>query len=361
MTERQLLLVDGDARTLEVMETSLRKAGFEVTSAASGREALACLERGVPDVVLSETGMPEVDGFELCRRVKSDVRLAAVPFLFLTAQNTVDQKMRGLEVGCDDYLTKPMFIKEIVERINRLFDKPAQEPVECSTSPDEGPALCGDLSEMGLMDLVQTIDLSRKSGTLRVVTLGLGAALYMEEGRIVDAEFGPHRGEAAFYRLLNAREGTFELRFGRQERPNRIGLSTQDLLEEGLRRVDEWGRLCERLPPLSTVLIPDFARVAEQLAVIPDELNPILRMVDGDRTVAQLVRTSELDDLFTLEAVAQLVEAKLLVALAQSEPGDEARGALSGPAAPAPSLPSSEGEGCARAESDEGRGWFESP
>lgn len=364
MSKRQLLLVDGDARTLEVMGAALRKAGFLVTTAANGREALARLELGMPELVLSETQMPEVDGFELCQRVKADARFSALPFLFLSAQKTVDQKLRGLELGCDDYLTKPMFIKEIVARIDLLLSKRPKESSECSTAED-GHALCGTLSEMGIVDLVQTIDLSRKSGTLRVETGGLNAALYLEEGKIVDAEFGPHRGEAAFYRLLNVSEGRFELRFAPQERPDRIGPSTQALLVEGMRRSEAWGRLCERLPPLSTVLIPEFALVAEQLAVIPDELNPVLRMVDGDRTITQLVHESALDDLVALEAVAQLVEAKLLVELAQSEAGVEPQGAVAGSSAPATSPQSPEGEGQeARASAlaaDEGRGWFESP
>ena len=105
------------------MEVSLKKAGFSVTTAVNGRDALEKCEISPPDLILSDTKMPEMDGFELCRRLKQDERFRGTPFIFLTGQKSVEFKVKGLELGVEDYLTKPIYIKEIVTRVKILLEK----------------------------------------------------------------------------------------------------------------------------------------------------------------------------------------------------------------------------------------------
>ena len=97
MAKQHLLLVDGDAKSLRVMEVSLKKAGFQVTTAVHGQDALEKVLISPPDLVLSETRMAEVDGFELCERLKADERFKHIPFVFLTSQKAVESKVKGLE------------------------------------------------------------------------------------------------------------------------------------------------------------------------------------------------------------------------------------------------------------------------
>jgi CheY-like chemotaxis protein len=226
------------------MEVSLKKAGFSVTTASSGEDALQKVELSQPDLVISDTKMPGLDGFELCRRLKQDERYKALPFIFLTSQKSVEQKLKGLELGVEDYLTKPIYIKEIVTRVSILLARREKDRLERKDSK----AFAGNLGDMGVVDLVQTFEMGRKSGTMRVLVGGKEARVYFREGKILDAEYGRISGEAAFYRLLNANEGTFELDFSLHERPEKIQLSTQGLLMEGMRRIDEWGRMLEQLP-----------------------------------------------------------------------------------------------------------------
>src|SRR3989339_963092 len=117
MAKKNLLLVDGDPKSLRVMEVSLRKTGFSVTTAVNGADAIEKVKISAPDLILSDTKMPEMDGFQFCRHLKDDAKLANVPFIFLTSEKSVDSKIKGLELGVDDYLTKPIYIKEIVTRI----------------------------------------------------------------------------------------------------------------------------------------------------------------------------------------------------------------------------------------------------
>jgi len=130
VAKQHLLLVDGDAKSLRVMEVSLKKAGFQVTTAIHGKDALEKVQISLPDLVLAETRMPEMDGFELCKVLKSDERFRHIPYVFLTSQKAVESKVKGLETGAEDYLTKPIYIKEVVTRVRMILAKVEKERFE---------------------------------------------------------------------------------------------------------------------------------------------------------------------------------------------------------------------------------------
>jgi CheY-like chemotaxis protein len=303
VAKQHLLLVDGDAKSLRVMEVSLKKAGFSVTTAIHGKDALEKVQISPPDLVLADTKMPEMDGFELCKALKSDERFKFIPFVFLTNQKSVEFKVRGLELGGDDYLTKPIYIKEIVTRVKMILQKAEKERIEKRETTKGGFA--GSLADMGVVDLVQTFEIGRKTGIISIQGERTGT-VYFKEGRVIDAELGRLKGENAFYRMLNTFEGQFEVQFTALDRPERIEVSTQGLLMEGMRRLDEWGRMLEQLPPLETVFEIDYHQLAERLSEIPDEVNGLLRLFDGKRTLSRVVEDSDFEDLAALGIISKL-------------------------------------------------------
>ncbi|HSI05742.1 MAG TPA: response regulator, partial [Myxococcota bacterium] len=306
MAKKNLLLVDNDAKSLRVMEVSLRKAGFSVTTAVNGVDGLEKVRISPPELILSDTKMPEMDGFEFCRQLKQESKTATIPFIFLTAEKAVDHKVKGLELGVDDYLTKPIYIKEIVTRIKILLEKRDKELLE---RRDPRSKFAGDLSDMGIVDLIQTIEIGRKTGRIKVRRGdGKSADLYFKNGKVIDAELAKLRGEHAVYRLMVWNEGTFDIEFGASlgDRSDVIELSSQGLLMEGMRRLDEWGRLLEQLPPLETRFAVDHHELVERLAEIPDEVNGILRLFDGRRTLLQVVEDSSFGDLEAMNVVSKL-------------------------------------------------------
>lgn len=306
MAKQSLLLVDGDTKSLRVLEVSLKKSGFNVTTAVNGADALAKVETSAPDLIISDTKMPEMDGFELVERLKQHAEWATIPFIFLTGQSDVEDKIRGLELGVEDYLTKPIYIKEIVTRVKILLQKKQRVAIEDSKR-EARTKFAGQLSDMAVVDLIQTIEISRKSGVIHFAHPdGKRAAIYFRNGKVIDAELGRLGGEEAVYRLLVWNEGEFEVEFKHVRRKDVIELSSQGLLMEGMRRVDEWGRLCEQLPPLETVFEVDYRELAERLAEIPDEINGILRLFDGRRTLMQVVDDCEFSDLEALNVVSKL-------------------------------------------------------
>ena len=305
MAKQSLLLVDGDARSLRVLEVSLKKAGFNVTTAVTGRDALDKVQTALPDLIISDTDMSEMDGFAFCKKLKMNPAWSDIPFIFLTKESSIENKIRGLELGVEDYLTKPIYIKEILTRIRILLQKHQRARLEGKR--DQKTTFSGRISDLGVVDLIQTIEISRKSGLIQVrASEEQRAVVYFRDGKVIDAETGALQGADAVYRLLTWSDGEFEVLFRNVRRKEVIKISSQALLMEGMRRLDEWGRLLEQLPTLDTVFVVDSFELAERLAELPDELNSILKLFDGRRNLMDVVDASDFSDLECLEVIAKL-------------------------------------------------------
>jgi two-component system OmpR family response regulator len=120
-----LLVVDDEATILELLSGSLRLAGFQVATAASGAEAVRVASSGRPDLVLLDVMMPDGDGFEVLRRMRSGG--AEVPVIFLTARDQVPDRVRGFAAGGDDYVTKPFSLEELLGRIGAVLKRTRAE------------------------------------------------------------------------------------------------------------------------------------------------------------------------------------------------------------------------------------------
>ncbi|MEO3924150.1 response regulator transcription factor [Micromonosporaceae bacterium B7E4] len=122
-TER-LLVVDDEATVRELLSATLRFAGFRVTSAATATEAVAAATEEPPDLVLLDVMLPDMDGFEVVRRLREQRlpgRNGPVPVLFLTARDRQADKITGLSLGADDYVTKPFDLEELIARIRAIL------------------------------------------------------------------------------------------------------------------------------------------------------------------------------------------------------------------------------------------------
>jgi two-component system OmpR family response regulator len=121
----QLLLVDDEENLRSMLTAALRHSGFAVETAATGRDALSLVPSVRPDLVLLDVMLPDLDGFEVCRRLRSDG--SRVPVLFLTARDATEDKVRGLTLGGDDYLVKPFSLDELVARVGALLRRAGAE------------------------------------------------------------------------------------------------------------------------------------------------------------------------------------------------------------------------------------------
>jgi two-component system OmpR family response regulator len=117
--ESRLLIVEDDPNILELLAASLRFAGFDVTTAKSGLDAVAAVQRHRPDLVVLDVMLPDLDGFEIVKRMRGGGM--HTPVVFLTARDETEDKIRGLTIGGDDYVTKPFSLEEVVARIHAVL------------------------------------------------------------------------------------------------------------------------------------------------------------------------------------------------------------------------------------------------
>src|SRR3954464_4859796 len=321
MPKHNLLVADPDPRSLRLLELALRRAGFGVATASDGGEALRRIQRASPGLVLADVALPTQDGFTGCRTVRASDRFGTIPILLMSSDRDPDLRVRAGEAGADDFLETPILVKDLVEQVRELLSERASAS-HAARSRATPAALSGSVSDLGLVDLFNSLETWQKSGVVHCEDGERTARVWVRNGQVVDAEVESLQGEAAFYRLLGWESGTFRVEFGQQfHRAPRTELGTQALLLDGMRRIDEAGRLSDTLPP-TMVLGVDFDVLGRRLVDLPDEVNGVLRLIDGRRTLREVIGVSPLDDLSTL-AIAQRLLADGIVGKEQ-QPGEEA-------------------------------------
>jgi len=137
----RILIVDDEGHIREVIRVALKKAGMDVIEARDGKEALARFAAGRPDLIVLDIGMPEFDGLDVCREIR---KTSDVPILFLSARDEEIDRILGLEIGGDDYVTKPFSPRELVARVNVILRRLSPRNGEAKAGP-------GALSQGGLL------------------------------------------------------------------------------------------------------------------------------------------------------------------------------------------------------------------
>jgi DNA-binding response OmpR family regulator len=118
-----ILVVDDEPEAVELVEFNLKQAGFGVTTAADGAEALKKAKAALPALVVLDLMLPEIDGLEVCKLLRRDPATAGIPIIMLTAKATEIDRVLGLELGADDYITKPFSPRELVLRIRKILQR----------------------------------------------------------------------------------------------------------------------------------------------------------------------------------------------------------------------------------------------
>ena len=200
-----VLIVEDEAKLARAIALYLMPRGYTVQTAANGAAALESLACRRPDVIVADIMMPVMDGYTLCRRLRSDPTFCAIPFLFLTAKDEILDRIHGLKVGADDYLPKPCDLEEIDNRIQTLLARvDAVRRV-----PLDNIRMSGQLAQTELIDLIQGLEMYQQSGALVLKRNGESGALYFKEGRITGAELGTDGGQEPLFSLLAWKSGTY--------------------------------------------------------------------------------------------------------------------------------------------------------
>ena len=132
MSRERILVIEDEADLREVMAYNLRREGYRVTTAANGRDGLTGAQEGKPDLILLDLMLPDLDGLEICRRVRSDTNLGGTSIIMVTAKGEETDVIVGLGVGADDYVSKPFSVKELVARVGAVLRRGSHEADDAS-------------------------------------------------------------------------------------------------------------------------------------------------------------------------------------------------------------------------------------
>jgi CheY-like chemotaxis protein/MinD-like ATPase involved in chromosome partitioning or flagellar assembly len=123
----KILIVDDDVDSLKLIGMMLQRQGYEIVAASNGQQALARAHADEPDLIILDVMMPDMDGYEVCRRLRHDSTTQAIPIIMFTAKTLVDDKVAGFEAGADDYLTKPTHPAELASRVKAVLARSAAQ------------------------------------------------------------------------------------------------------------------------------------------------------------------------------------------------------------------------------------------
>jgi DNA-binding response OmpR family regulator len=209
VTTKQILIVDDEPSQHFLLESQLKLSGYEVQHAYTGQEALSKLTDQQVDLIILDVNMPGMDGFQTLKRLREQNGQDDIPVIFLSSLDRQYLKVKGLEGGADDYLTKPVDTAELTSRIKarlrRSIKRTQEQPAQAAGT------MQGDFQSMDLSDLVQSMSFFGKTCTITLPDID--GVIAVKEGTVIGIRQGDFYGKEAFLRLLLLQKGRFIVTF----------------------------------------------------------------------------------------------------------------------------------------------------
>ncbi len=316
MTDWRILVADDEPYVVLAIKEVLESLPASIVEASDGEEALRLAKAERPDLILLDVKMPRLDGFQVATALKQDPATSGIPLIFFSALGAPAEKIKGLELGADDYVAKPIDAEELKARVRTILRR---------SRPQKGVAFlaAGQLQVMNLPSLVRSLEGDRRSTRLLLTRGDEQGEIVFTEGHITRAVQGPRQHEAAVYQLLTWREGSFQMAplEATPQTGGEVAAPNQGLLLEGLRRQEEIAPLRARLSGVQGLLtVPGFVRESVARSVPP--LANLVSLLDGGRTLGQVLSHSPFDEWGSLKIMLRLLAVGALEAVT---PGGERR------------------------------------
>lgn len=204
MTQKTILIIDDDPAQQEILGEHLQLTGFTPLHALSCDSAMTILRSNPVTLILLDINMPKVDGFQTLERLRANPATRDIPVLFLTSLDRQFLKIKGLELGADDYITKPYNSAELIARIKAILRRAAPARLRSGV-------INGDIGAMGLSELLQNI--GQGGRTARIVLPEMNGKIITAGGNIVLVRQGAFTGHEALLRLLLIEKGSFAVHY----------------------------------------------------------------------------------------------------------------------------------------------------
>lgn len=235
----KILIVDDNPTLLKLLAQSLEKSG-EIVTAGDGADALMKAIDLKPDLIISDFSMPVMDGRALYEKLRARKETKDIPFVFLASQKEIDERLRTIVDGVEDYFVKPFFVRDLARQARRITARLLQQRMEQRGAG--GGNISGRLSEMSLIDWMQSLEQGRKTCALLLRSGKDQCTLFFAEGQVTHATLGELKGDKAVFKVLTWTDGEWELDFSKKASERTTTMSTQGLMMEGLRLLDEANR-----------------------------------------------------------------------------------------------------------------------
>jgi CheY-like chemotaxis protein len=236
-----LLLAEDNPLVRELIVKGLEPY-CEVETATDGADALLKVIDDPPDVILCDYKMPGLDGRQLFEKLRGREATKHIPFLFMASRPDIEERLRPLVDGVEDFIPKPFLIKDLVRISKKVVDRLHLEKLQKKAS--RPGVIQGRLEEMSMIDLMQSLEMGQKSCRLIVRQGGIQGELYFAGGQCRDAKVGKVDGDDAVYKVVLWTEGEFEIDFNAANASKRTTTTrnTTGLLMEAMRLMDESNR-----------------------------------------------------------------------------------------------------------------------
>jgi CheY-like chemotaxis protein len=235
----RVLVVEDNPLVMELIKRGL-EPHCELSTAADGADALLQVIDNPPDMIISDYKMPGIDGRQLYEKLRGRDRTKAMPFIFIAGRADIEEKLRPLVDGVEDFIIKPFFLKEFVRRAKKVVDRLQLEKMQ-QRSARPG-TVQGRLEEMSIMDLLQSLEMGQKSCRLTINHGSDTCEMFFGAGACKHAQLGSVEGNAAVFKAVTWNDGEFEIDFNASSDKVTTTMSTQGLLMEAFRLIDEASR-----------------------------------------------------------------------------------------------------------------------
>jgi len=214
----------------------------EVEVCKDGADALLKVVDVIPDVILCDYKMPGLDGRQLFEKLRGRDATHHIPFLFMASRADIEERLRPLVDGIEDFIAKPFLIKDLVRVAKKVIDRLHLEKLQKKAS--RPGVIQGRLEEMSMIDLMQSLEMGQKSCRLVVQNNGVQGELYFSSGQCRDAKVGKVEGDDAVFKVVLWTAGDFEIDFNAANASTRTTTTknTTGLLMEAMRLMDEANR-----------------------------------------------------------------------------------------------------------------------
>ena len=236
MKDVTVLVVEDNALVLDLIAKGL-EPHCDVRAAADGADALLKVVEDPPDLILCDYRMHGLDGRQLYEKLRARKQTKQIPFIFLASRGDIEEKLRPIVEGVEEFIPKPFFLKDLVRRAKKVVDRLHLEKLQ-NRAVRPG-VIQGRLEEMSILDLMQSLEMGQKSCRLTIRRQDDACELFFASGQCTDAKLGSVEGEAAVFQAVRWGDGEFEIDFNSSPSRSTISRTTTGLLMEALRLVDE--------------------------------------------------------------------------------------------------------------------------